>query len=141
MVPLDAVATRITIRAIDKMGDQNDLDLIVRRHPLLRLHKGDMVQTESGPGYLFSMGTLYHAEPPKYEAKMILIVADQRDRQSWTGPVTIYPVSWHDDYNNVYEYAVHISGNRVQKFDAVVQQTLVLKARDYFGELLLAGYF
>src|SRR3569833_4496531 len=93
MQPLDETTTRMLIRAIDMIQDEEGIDLLARDHPLLRLQRLDPIETENGAGYCLAIGQLSQIDPPRYQIKMILIVVDQRDRQSWEGRVLVFPVA------------------------------------------------
>jgi len=141
MFPLDEPTTRTVIRAIDIMQDEEGIDLPLRDHPLLRLQRLDAIQVEDVTGYTFAIGQLHRIDPPSYEARMILIVIDLRDRQTWEGPVTVYPVSFHDEINDVAEIGALLAKGHVRKFNTLIQQSLAKYACGWLAELHTAGYF
>jgi len=141
MFLLDKNTTRILSRAIDKMGGQESIDLPLEDHPLLRLQRLDDIETGQGDGYSLAIGQLKSVHPPRYEARMILLVVDRRDRRKGKGTMTVFPVSFNDDVNDVSEIGALLAKGKVRKFSTIIQQSLAEYARTWLAGLSTAGYF
>lgn len=134
MFKLDEATTRTFVRLLDKLQNKYNLDIAVPDHPILRLERFGPFESEEGCGDALSLGQLFKSDPPLFEVRMIFLVVLETS-------VSIFPLSYHDDVNDVREIAVILFDGQVKSYNEAIQQSLAKYARDWLSELATAEYF
>jgi hypothetical protein len=140
MNKLNATTTKVFLLFLLKIQGLDEKKISVKDHALLRLKKGQIIQTEEGPGFVFSIGLVAPDNPEKYSFCMTFIVIDRRSETHQRLDLSVFPVSIQDDINDVQEDSVRLNGGCIESFNLTYQRSHAKAAYPWLLELKTAGY-
>jgi hypothetical protein len=139
MQQLDQQHTGIILQLLSRIKSRKVLDISLTGHLPLRLQNWGPVATREGLGIIFGIGLLIDEDIQFYDTRMTFIVIDKRGT-SPQGTVRVFPMHYHDQFNQILWIGVAILGGQVGKYNDPIQEKLSTLAGDWLTGLTTMGY-
>ena len=140
MKALSIKETGLLLRLLLHVSTQSEIDIAAHGRPPLHLKKGGAVHLDQDDGYLFFLGVRLIRKREAYVYHMGFVIVDKRQSPGARGQLTVYPISYRDDVNNIQDTCCIIQQNSIHNSKPSLQINLVATATGWLRELNASGY-